>query len=78
VSIEFTEIASQALALPAPERVLLAQQIWQSLGESSECLAEIEISILAEARRRDQELESGQLAERTHDEVMKAARSAIQ
>lgn len=69
------ELTTEAMALPLSERVALAQALWQSidagLGDTSEREA------VKEAVRRDQELSSGAVVGRTHEEVMQAARRAI-
>lgn len=63
------------MALPLSERVSLAQALWQSIDTG---LAETgERDAVREAVRRDQELSSGAVAGRTHEEVMEAARRAL-
>ncbi len=59
------------MALPLSERVALAQTLWQSIDAG---LADADER---EAARRDQELTSGTVAARTHEEVMQAAQRAI-
>jgi putative addiction module component (TIGR02574 family) len=69
------QLTLEAMALPLSERVSLAQALWQSINagltDSDEGLA------VQEAIRRDQELSSGTVAGRSHEEVMKAARRAL-
>ena len=69
------QLVAESIALPLPERVALAQALWQSihkdLPESNEQEA------LSEAIRRDEELTSGAIVGRSHAEVMRAARDAI-
>jgi hypothetical protein len=69
------QLTTEAMALPLPERVSLAQALWESidgaLAETSDAAA------LSEAIRRDQELLSGSAVVRTHQEVMRAARRSI-
>jgi len=69
------QLTTEAMALPLSERVSLAQALWQSidagLADTDECEA------VREAMRRDQELSSGAVVGRTHEEVMQAARRAI-
>ena len=68
-------LTTEAMALPLPERVSLAQALWQSIDAG---LADTEErDAVREAIRRDQELSSGAVAGRTHEEVMQAARRAI-
>ena len=69
------ELENEAMALPLVERVLLAQTLWQNitLGMGDENVEDA----LQDAVRRDQELSSGTVVGRSHDAVMKAAKSAI-
>jgi len=69
------QLTSEAMALPIAERVSLAQALWQSIDEG--LVAAKEREAVAEARRRDEELSSGKVIGRTHDEVMQAARRAV-
>jgi putative addiction module component (TIGR02574 family) len=69
------QLTSEAMALPIAERVSLAQALWQSIDEGLAVTKEREA--VAEARRRDEELSSGEVIGRTHDEVMLAARRAV-
>jgi putative addiction module component (TIGR02574 family) len=69
------QLTSEALALPLPQRVSLAQTLWESIDAT---LPEIdEDAALQEAIRRDQELSAGSAVGRTHEEVMQAARRSI-
>jgi putative addiction module component (TIGR02574 family) len=69
------QITSEAMALPLPERVSLAQALWQSIDAGlTDC---DENAAVQEAIRRDQELSSGKVTGRSHEEVMKAARRAL-
>jgi Putative addiction module component len=69
------ELTSEAMALPLPERVSLAQALWESIDAA---LAEVPEDVaLGEAIRRDQELSSGSAVGRTHEEVLRAARRSI-
>ncbi len=63
------------MALPLSERVALAQTLWQSIDAGLADADEREAA--REAARRDQELTSGTVAARTHEEVMQAAQRAI-
>jgi putative addiction module component (TIGR02574 family) len=69
------QLAAEAMALPLSERVQLAQDLWQSidigLNDTDERAA------VRDAIRRDQELSSGAVVGRSHEEVMQAARRAI-
>ncbi len=69
------QLTNEAMALPLSERVSLAQTLWQSIDAG--LVKTDEREAVREAIRRDQELASGVVAGRTHDEVMQAARRAI-
>jgi len=70
------QLIADAMALPLSERVSLAQALWESIDTG---LPEAdERAAVAEAIRRDEELSSGRVAGRTHEEVMQAARRALE
>ena len=70
------QITTEAMALPLSERVVLAQELWQSIDAG---LSDTnELKAVRDAIRRDQELSSGTVVGRTHGEVMQAARRAIE
>jgi len=70
------QLIADAMALPLSERVSLAQALWQSIDSS---LPEAdERAAVKEAIRRDKELSSGLVAGRTNEEVMEAARRALE
>jgi putative addiction module component (TIGR02574 family) len=69
------QLSNEALALPLAERVALAQTLWASLEEG--ITESDDRSLMAEVLRRDEELNAGTVAGRTHAEVMAAARRAI-
>lgn len=73
------ELTREAMALPLAERVALAQSLWQSIdGQMADKVTnEIEWAV-READRRDTKLSSGQAGGSTHEEVMRAARKAIE
>ena len=65
--------------MPLAERVSLAQDLWQSIEDSSLSTARNEErEALAEAERRNAELSSGATAGRTHEQVMETMRRAIE
>ena len=69
------QLKQEAMALSLPERVSLAQALWESIDAG---LTDTDQqAAVREAIRRDQELSSGAVAGRTHEEVMQAARRAI-
>lgn len=69
------QLIADAMALPLAERVSLAQALWEridaGLPDTNEAAA------VREAIRRDEELSSGKVAGRTHEEVKRAARRAL-
>jgi len=69
------QLTSEAMALPISERVFLAQALWQSINAGLESAKDREA--LAEAIRRDEEISSGGVQGRNHEEVMRAARLAL-
>ena len=69
------QIKQEAMALPLSERVSLAQALWESIDAG---LVDTDHeAAVREAIRRDQELSSGAVVGRTHEQVMQAARRAI-
>ena len=69
------QLTSEAMALPLSERVSLAQALWQSIGHSVEDAGEK--AALSDSIVRDQEISSGAVNCKSHEEVMRAARRAI-
>lgn len=72
------ELTRDALALPLAERVALAEALWQSIDGSAHNAADEEKVALELARQRDAEMGSGATIGRTHEQVMRAARGAIE
>ena len=73
------QLTQEAMALPLAERVALAQTLWQSIeGQGAGAVADEVKWAVEEAGRRDAELSSGKVAGRTHEQVMRAARKAIE
>lgn len=69
------QLTIEAMALPLPERVSLAQALWQSIDTGlADCH---EPDVVREAMQRDEEISSGAVSGRSHEEVMEAARRAI-
>ena len=70
------QLMADAMSLPLAERVSLAQALWESidagLPDTDESAA------VKEAIQRDEELSSGKVTGRTHEDVMKAARRALE
>lgn len=73
------QLTRQLLELPLPERVALAQALWQSIDEESGSDAtDEEREALDQARKREAELSTGFAAGRTHQQVMEAARRILE
>jgi putative addiction module component (TIGR02574 family) len=70
------ELIADAMALPLADRVSLAQALWESIDAGLPDTDEH--AAIAEAIRRDEELSSGKVTGRTHEEVMRAARHALE
>jgi putative addiction module component (TIGR02574 family) len=70
------QLKEEAMSLSLSERVAVAQALWESidatLGDADERAS------VHEAVRRDQELSAGAVAGRTHEQVVQAARRAIE
>lgn len=73
------QLTQEALALPMDERVQLAELLWRTInqgllpGEGDD-----DAEALQKAKSRDAELSSGAVIGRTHEEVMEAARHALE
>ena len=70
------QLIADAMALPLSERVSLAQALWESIDAGLP--NSNESAVVVEAIRRDKELSSGRVTGRTHEEVMEAARRALE
>jgi putative addiction module component (TIGR02574 family) len=78
VSTRLAEMTDQVLALPPADRLAVALRLWESLSDVDRAEAcPVDPPIAAEVRRRDEELSSGAVAGRSHEEVMAAARKAL-
>lgn len=65
------QIASEALRLPANERALLAESLWESLDNPLTADAPSDdAAVAALALERDGQIESGQVQPVSHDEMM--------
>ena len=75
----FDDLTSQVLELPSSERAVLARLLWESLDESQVAPdPETVAAAVTLAQQRSAELTSGAVAPIPHDEVMSAARQALQ
>jgi putative addiction module component (TIGR02574 family) len=70
------ELTADAMALPLAERVSLAQALWESIDSGLPDTDER--AAVSDAIKRDEELSSGKVTGRTHEEVMRAARRALE
>ena len=72
------QLTAKALALPLKQRIGLAQALWLSIDRRLPAqLDGTEATALIASRRRDEELASGDVVGRTHQQVMAAARKAL-
>jgi hypothetical protein len=71
------DLTRKLLALPLPERVHLAQALWESIEEGGPWEPAAEREAIELAKIRDRELENGAVEGRTHQQVMEAARRAL-
>jgi putative addiction module component (TIGR02574 family) len=69
------QLKQEVMSLPISERVSLAQALWESINAG--LVDTDEQAAVREATRRDQELSSGTVSGRTHEQVMQAARRAV-
>ena len=69
------QLKQEMLAFPLSERASLAQALWQSIG--ADLPDADEQAAVREAIHRDQELSSGAVSARTHDQVMETVRRMI-
>ena len=69
------EIAPEALKLPTRERALLAASLWESIEDPFELSVDLDDEAsLNLAEKRDQEIESGQVAVVSHQDLMRRLR----
>jgi hypothetical protein len=73
------DLVQQLIALPLPDRVMVAQALWQSIDDGLAAdAADEQWEAVQTALRRDKELSSGSITGRSHEEVMEAVRQALQ
>ena len=70
------QLIADAMALPLSERVSLAQALWESIDAGLPDTDER--AAITDAIRRDRELSLGSVTGRSHEEVMQAARRALE
>ena len=71
------EVLQAAMMLPLFDRVTLAQTLWASIDEGVPSSDGEDQDAIAQARRRDAELSSGQAIGRSHEQVMDTARRVL-
>ncbi len=70
------QLIASVMGLPLAERVSLAQALWESIDAGLRDTDER--TAVSEAIQRDEELSSGKVVGHTHEEVMRAARRALE
>jgi putative addiction module component (TIGR02574 family) len=74
-----TEQLTGLLSLPLSERVEIAQALWQSIeGAADQARGDEERDATLLALRRDEEIETGAVGARTHEQVMETVRRALE
>ncbi|MCX6847113.1 MAG: addiction module protein [Verrucomicrobia bacterium] len=69
------QIAPEALKLPTRERALLAASLWESIEDPFELSVDLDDEAsLSLAEKRDHEIESGQVAAVSHQDLMRRLR----
>ena len=69
------QIAPEALKLPTRERALLAASLWESIEDPFELSVDLDDEAsLNLAEKRDPEIESGQVAAVSHQDLMRRLR----
>ncbi len=69
------QIASEALRLSSQDRAILAETIWESLEDPYVLSSDIsDADAIALAKRRDKEIESGDVVPLSHKELMNRLR----
>ncbi len=69
------QIASEALRLPAKDRAMLAESLWESLSDPYKLPAERgDAETVVLALERDRQIESGEVQPVLHDEMMSRVR----
>ncbi|PAW70680.1 MAG: hypothetical protein B9S30_02145 [Verrucomicrobiia bacterium Tous-C5FEB] len=69
------QIAPEALKLPIRERALLAASLWESIEDPFELSVDLDDQASLDlAENRDQEIERGQVAAVSHQDLMRRLR----
>ncbi len=78
IAPETQRLLDRLLALPAKERIAVAQALWDSLEVTERYSGtEDDVAFLEELMRRDAEMESGAVTPLTHEELMAAVRKDL-
>jgi hypothetical protein len=65
------QIAAEALRLTPKQRAMLAESLWESLGDPFEALGEMdEAQAVSLALERDRQMETGEVQPVVHTEMM--------
>jgi putative addiction module component (TIGR02574 family) len=79
MSPQLDQLTAQALSLEPGDRLVLAQRLWESVEPTAKGGADdVDDELIAEFWRRDAEIESGAVQTFSHEEVIEAARKAIE
>jgi putative addiction module component (TIGR02574 family) len=71
VPMSIDQIATEALRLPARERAILAESLWESLADPFEApAAGDDAEAIALAVERDRQLEAGEVKPVSHEDLM--------
>jgi len=70
-----SDVTKDALSLPADDRAVLAQRVWESMEHFAD--ADVEKAWMAEADRRWREIEEGKVQCQPADQVMSQARKSL-
>ena len=72
--MSFDQIALAALRLPAKERAMLAESLWESLGDPFKVPAADDADAVDLALERDRQMESAEVQPISHEELMSRLR----
>jgi hypothetical protein len=72
-----SQVLNLGLALPPVEREIIAHRLWESLQAPAQDEQDLP-EILAEVRQRDTEMDRGFDVGRNHEDVIAAARRALE
>jgi putative addiction module component (TIGR02574 family) len=70
------QITNEALALPLPQRIELAQQLWDSIHDRADP-GPIDEATRTEIERRDAEMENGAIVGVAHDQALELIEKSL-